>query len=75
MTGPEPWEYAFEREMGEQLAGLRETLYRGGAADYAEYKEICGKIRGIQISMDELKRIRQRLENPDGDTDLRGGGL
>lgn len=72
MPGPEPWEYAFEREMNDQLAGLRETLYKGGAADYAQYKEICGQIRGIQNTMDELKRIRRRLENPDGDTDLGG---
>jgi hypothetical protein len=73
MPGPEPWEYAWEREMDAQLAGLREHLCRGGAADYPEYRQICGEIRGIQNTMDELKRIRHRLENPDDDADLRGG--
>lgn len=75
MPGPEPWEYAWEREMGEQLSNLREVVCAGQANDYAEYKQLCGQIRGIQNSMDELKRIRQRLGNPDGDVDLGGGGL
>ena len=75
MSGAEPWEYAWERELEGWLAGLRETLYKAGAADYAQYREICGEIRGIQNSMDELKRIRHRLKNLDDDIDLRGGGL
>lgn len=71
MPGPEPWEYALERVMDEQLGAIRAQLTEGGAADYAQYRELCGQIRGIQICMDEVKRITRRLNNPDGDVDLR----
>ena len=69
----EPWEYAFEREIHEQLEARRAQLVEGGATDYAMYRELCGQIRGIQICMAEVKRIQQRLSNPDGDVDLNGG--
>jgi hypothetical protein len=74
MTGPEPWEYALEREIDEMLQGLQTTLVEGGAKDYAEYRELCGKIRGIQSCMAEVKRISSRLGNPDDDVDLRREG-
>jgi hypothetical protein len=75
MPGPEPWEYAFEREMNEQLEARRAQLIEGGAADYAQYRELCGQIRGIQICMAEVKRIHRRLANPDGDVDFASEGL
>jgi len=69
MPGPEPWEYALEREIEDQLASIRAMLVEGGAADYAQYRELCGQIRGIQICMAEVKRITRRL-NSDSDVDL-----
>jgi hypothetical protein len=73
MPGPEPWEYALEREMGEKLGDLRTQILEGGATDYTQYRELCAEIRGIQICMAEVKRITRRLANPDGDVDLREG--
>jgi hypothetical protein len=75
MSGPEPWEYAFEREMAAQLETIQAHLIGGRAEDYAQYRELCGQIRGIQICMAEVKRIQHRLSNPDGDVDLAGEGL
>jgi hypothetical protein len=73
VTGPEPWEYALEREIDQKLANLRTQLLEGGATDYAQYRELCGEIRGIQSCMAELKRVTKRLGNPDDDVDLREG--
>ena len=74
MPGQEPWEYALEREINEKLEDLRTYLVDGGAADYAQYRELCGEIRGIQSCMAEVKRISKRLGNPDDDVDLRDEG-
>lgn len=71
MTAPEPWEYALDREINDKLASLVAHLVEGGAADYAQYRELCGEIRGIQSCMAEVKRITKRLGNPDDDVDLR----
>lgn len=73
MPGPAAWEYALERAMDGELEACRAHLTEGRATDYAQYREICGKIRGIQICMAELKRIQNRLANPDGDVDLSEG--
>jgi len=71
MLSPEPWEYAFERELEAAIETRRENVANGAATDFPHYKQLCGEISGIQFCMDELIRIRKRLTNPDDDADLR----
>lgn len=37
----------------------------GRAADYAEYRHVCGQIRGLALAEQLCKDLVQRLENDD----------
>lgn len=42
-------------------------LSDGGARDFAEYKELCGAIRGLRTAQQELKDLVRRLKENDDD--------
>jgi hypothetical protein len=55
------FDYLLERELKQQKEGMVEQLVMGGTDDYADYKYLCGKIRGIQIAMDFIREIRGKV--------------
>ena len=44
---------------------LIEFLYDGGAKDYAEYKSLCGEIRGLSVAQEETKDLVRKLKELD----------
>lgn len=42
-------------------------LISGGAADYAEYKHICGVIRGLNLANAQIRDLAERLSKQDDD--------
>jgi len=40
-------------------------LSEGAAADYAEYKDLCGLIRGLRAAQIELQDLAQTMKDQD----------
>lgn len=70
LTSSRGWEYAYEKELEEQLARLRRDLEeRAEGRDLAQFQYLCGKIRGIRMAIDQLTEIREKYRLDD-DVDL-----
>lgn len=46
---------------------LIEFLCDGAAKDYAEYKNLCGEIRGLSVAQEETKDLVRKLKELDND--------
>jgi hypothetical protein len=44
-----------------------ESLVAGGAKDFAEYKHLCGVIRGLAIAQIEAQDLLRKLKENDED--------
>jgi hypothetical protein len=44
-----------------------EFLVAGTAKDYAEYRHICGVIRGLDLADEHLHDLAKRMNDDDGD--------
>lgn len=44
-----------------------EFLAGGGAKDYAEYKHICGVIRGLNLADESINDLAERMRKQDDD--------
>jgi hypothetical protein len=58
--------------MIEKFAALEASassfLVSGGAKDFAEYREVCGRIRGLRLAIDETQALaKHHLEDKDDD--------
>lgn len=42
-----------------------DVLLGGGAKDYAEYKHICGVIRGLDLADANIRDLAQRMKDND----------
>jgi len=51
----------------EQIDIVVESLVDGTAKDYAEYKELCGAIRGLRTAQRELNDLVEKLKEADDD--------
>lgn len=48
------------------LDAVTDSLASGAAKDYAEYRELCGLIRGLETAMREITDLaHHQLENDD----------
>lgn len=45
----------------DQLNAWQEAAARGQVLDWAGYRELCGKIRGLSYALDELNALADRL--------------
>ena len=52
-------------QLNEQIAQTQEFLGTGQAKDYAEYRETCGKIRGLISARQLLEDLVRNLEQSD----------
>ena len=46
---------------------LIEFLCDGGAKDFAEYKNLCGEIRGLSVAQEEIKDLVRKMKELDND--------
>ena len=53
------------QKLNDQIKELRESLGSGTAKDYAEYKELCGAIRGLRTAQREAKDLVRKLKEID----------
>ena len=52
-------------QIADQIAQIQEFLGTGQAKDYAEYRESCGKIRGLIVAKQIVEDLVRNLENSD----------
>ena len=52
-------------QLEDQITQTQEFLGTGQAKDYAEYREYCGKIRGLISASQFVKDLVRNLENSD----------
>jgi hypothetical protein len=53
------------KECREKKEQLSQALMGAAAKDYAEYRAICGEIRGLSYAEEAIKDLAKRLENSD----------
>jgi hypothetical protein len=54
-----------KRKLVEQEESHVQALVGGAVKDYAEYRELCGKISGLQTAQREIAELQQRLKTED----------
>lgn len=50
-----------------QVSQAADFLVGGGAKDFAEYREICGRIRGLRIAIFETQALAKTQMESDDD--------
>lgn len=53
------------KKIEEQVKSHSEALVSGKSADFAAYRELCGKIAGLQTAQREIAELHQRLKADD----------
>ena len=57
-----------KKRIEEQKSSAVEFLVSGGSKDYAQYKEVCGLIRGLEDTLANMEDLsRNYLEDDDND--------
>lgn len=46
----------------ERIRNIEESLSNGSAKDYAEYRELCGVIRGLRSAQMEVQDLASRTK-------------
>jgi len=55
-------------KVNDKILQLQETMGDGNAADFAEYKKMCGEIKGLLTARSYIKDLQERLTSHDDDT-------
>ena len=53
------------KQIREEVDTMQQTVSSGTAKDYAEYQNLCGKIRGLLVAEDIIKALKERIEKDD----------
>jgi hypothetical protein len=53
------------RELQEIRAAQEDHITSGRAADYAEYRHVCGVIRGLTLAENTVNDLVQKMEKSD----------
>lgn len=53
------------RELDERKNALTQALVSGAAKDFAEYRHMCGEIRGLSFAHAYITDLVRKLENDD----------
>ena len=52
----------------EDIASSADFLINGGAKDYAEYREVAGRVRGLRLAIQSTKDLsRSQMDEEDDD--------
>lgn len=54
-------------KINDRILQLQEAMGDGNAADFAEYKKMCGEIKGLLTARSHIKDLQERLTNNDDD--------
>jgi hypothetical protein len=52
-------------QLREEMEAVKESLAAGAAKDYAEYQNLCGKIRGLLTAQSKLNDLKERMDDSD----------
>jgi hypothetical protein len=52
-------------QISEQVTVIQEHLGTGLAKDYAEYRELCGRLHGLLLAQRITKDLQRNLEHED----------
>jgi hypothetical protein len=52
-------------QIEEQVTGIKEHLSAGQSKDYAEYREMCGRVHGLMLALRIAKDLQRNLEQSD----------
>lgn len=55
------------RKIEEQVKSHSEALIEGQSKDYAQYRELCGVIRGLQTAQREIGDLVRKLKDDNDD--------
>ena len=53
---------AFLEQIENMIFHYREVLASGQAEDFAQYREICGKVEGLTLALREMKELISKAE-------------
>lgn len=53
------------KQMDDEKLSVAESLVNGSAMDYAEYRRMCGIIRGLELGQRIVGDMRVRLKQQD----------
>lgn len=53
------------KEIEERRESIAQALISGAAKDFAEYKDLCGEIRGLSRAHAFITDLVKRMENDD----------
>jgi translation initiation factor 2 beta subunit (eIF-2beta)/eIF-5 len=56
-----------DRKIEEQIKSHSEALVSGQSKDYAQYRELCGVIRGLQTAQREIGDLVRKLKDDNDD--------
>jgi hypothetical protein len=56
-----------DRKLEEQVKSHSEALVAGQSKDYADYRELCGVIRGLQTAQREIGDLVRKLKDDNDD--------
>jgi len=51
----------------EDIASSADFLINGGAKDYAEYREVVGRVRGLRLAVQSTKDLSRSQDEEDDD--------
>jgi hypothetical protein len=54
-------------KLDDSVLQLQMNMADGLAKDYAEYKKMCGEVKGLLIARSYIKDLQERLTNNDDD--------
>ena len=56
---------ALEMRLKQDIQARRDQLYSGNMPDLAEYKNVCGQLRGLEFALEHAKSLLQNLREID----------
>ena len=56
-----------KKRIEEQKSSAVEFLVSGGSKDYAQYKEVCGLIRGLEDTLSNMEDLSRNFMEDDDD--------
>lgn len=54
-------------KLEEEIKSVKQVLCDGGAKSYDHYKELSGKVAGLQIAQREIAEFQKKLRHSDED--------
>ena len=54
-------------KVDDKILQLQEAIADGNAVDFAEYKKMCGEIKGLLTARSYIKDLQERLTHDDDD--------